>query len=387
MSLSKLEVVSYEPLGKLPDLFRFEDGREVKTLEDWKERRQELYRSAVELQYGTMPPEPEFLEVEPLFYNYHAELVFRVHTGTRAHPVSFRMQICFPKGVEGKREVLDHYEGPRFPVLINGDGSFISCFENRAHLLSNGIGYVVFDRTELAHDIKGEGRRKGPLYETYPDYTFGAIGAWAWGYSRCVDALLKLDMIEPEHIAFAGHSRGAKTAAIAGILDERASFVNPHQTCAGGCGCYRVHMEAVDDEGVLRRSERLSDIWANFGFWFGEGMGEYAEREQELPFDSHFIKALIAPRVLYVSEGTHDVWANPIGSWQTTMAAGEAYRFLGAEDKLFWSFRDGVHVRTAEDMERLGRLLRHVWYGEPLPDGLFETPFDEPELLFDRKEF
>ena len=27
MSLNKLEVVSYEPLGKLPDLFRFEDGR------------------------------------------------------------------------------------------------------------------------------------------------------------------------------------------------------------------------------------------------------------------------------------------------------------------------------------------------------------------------
>ena len=37
--------------------------------------------------------------------------------------------------------------------------------------------------------MQGEGRRKGQLYDAYPDYTFGAIGAWAWGYSRCVDAL------------------------------------------------------------------------------------------------------------------------------------------------------------------------------------------------------
>ena len=387
MSLNKLEVVSYEPLGKLPDLFRFEDGREVKTRADWEERRGELYRSAVELQYGTMPPEPEFLEVEPLFYNYHAELVCRVHTGTRAHPVSFRMQICFPKGCEGKREVLDHYDGPRFPVLINGDGSFMSTYRVDKIPCQNEIGYVIFDRTELAHDVKGEGRRKGPLYETYPDYTFGAIGAWAWGYSRCVDALLKLDIVEPEHIAFTGGSRGGKTAALAGVLDARASFVNPHITCAGGCACYRVHMEAIDHENKLRSSERLSDIFANFGFWFGEGMGEYVEREQDLPFDSHFIKALIAPRVLYVSDGAHDVWANPIGTWQTSMAAKEAYRFLGAEDNLYWSFRNGGHALTEEDMTRLCGLIRHVWYGDPLPDGLFETPFDEPELLFDRKEF
>lgn len=381
MSLNKLEVVSYEPLGKLPDLFRFEDGRKVETKADWEERRQELYRSAVELQYGTMPPAPEFLEIEPLYYNYHDTFIGRVHTGPRAHPVSFTIRILFPKGVEGKREVLDHYDGPRFPVLINGDGSFVSSYRNASIPVAHGIGYVIFDRTELAHDIKGEGRRKGPLYEAYPDYTFGAIGAWAWGYSRCVDALLKLDMVEPEHIAFTGASRGGKTAALAGVLDERASFVNPHITCAGGCGCYRVHMEAIDHEGVLRRSERLSDIWANFSFWFGEGMGEYAEREQDLPFDSHYLKALIAPRALYISEGAHDVWANPIGTWQTTMAAKKAYDLLGAENNLYWSFRNGGHAMTQEDMELLCRLIRHTWYGEALPDGLFETPFDEPELL------
>ena len=61
-----LHVTKYEVLGKLPDLMTFEDGTPVRTPTDWPRRRAELYKTAVELQYGTMPPKPEFLEVETL---------------------------------------------------------------------------------------------------------------------------------------------------------------------------------------------------------------------------------------------------------------------------------------------------------------------------------
>ena len=36
-------------------------------------------------------------------------------------------------------------------------------------------------------------------------------------------------------VTFTGHSRGGKTAALAGVLDERAAIVNPNETCAGSC--------------------------------------------------------------------------------------------------------------------------------------------------------
>ena len=83
------------------------------------------------------------------------------------------------------------------------------------------------------------------------------------------------------------------------------------------------------------RSETLADLLSKFDFWMGEGMQKYAECEAELPFDSHFLKAMVAPRTLFVSEAVHDIWANPIGSWQTTLAAGEAFKLLGAEDQLY----------------------------------------------------
>lgn len=47
----------YQLAGPLPDPFVFDDGTPVKTPADWTKRRQELYKSAVELQYGTIPPQ------------------------------------------------------------------------------------------------------------------------------------------------------------------------------------------------------------------------------------------------------------------------------------------------------------------------------------------
>ena len=55
-----LTVTKYNVLDKLPDPFLFDDGRRVATKEDWEARRTELYRSVIELQYGTMPPSPNF---------------------------------------------------------------------------------------------------------------------------------------------------------------------------------------------------------------------------------------------------------------------------------------------------------------------------------------
>ena len=367
-----LEVTSYEVLGKLPDLFQMDDGTRLTNPADWEKRRAEIYKTAVELQYGTMPPEPGFLEVETL-YDSAKTKSFRIITGTKAHPISFRMQVLPPKGKKSG-----------FPIIVDGDG----CFKYTTQTgyvdaaLDKGIGWALFDRTELAHDIQYEGRRKGDLYEVYPEYTFGALGAWAWGYSRCVDALLKLGLVDPEWIIFSGHSRGAKTAMLAGVLDTRATIVNPNETCAGGCACYRIHMSAKTLAGEDKPSETLANLIDKFGFWMGEGMQDYTERENELPFDSHFLKAMIAPRTLFVSEAAHDPWSNPIGSWMTTMAAGELFKFLGKEDNLYWYFRDGAHAHLPQDVEMLVSLINHKRKGTPLHEDFFRRPFEEKEFIF-----
>ena len=78
--MEMLKVTSYEVLGKLPELMRLENGKKVENADDWKARRAEIYKSAVELQYGTMPPAPEFLEVETLYVSKGSN-AYKITTG------------------------------------------------------------------------------------------------------------------------------------------------------------------------------------------------------------------------------------------------------------------------------------------------------------------
>lgn len=50
-------------------------------------------------------------------------------------------------------------------------------------------------------------------------------------------------------------------------------------------------------------------------------MKQYTGSEGNLPFDEHYLKALVAPRILVETESASDIWANIIGTWETAMAA------------------------------------------------------------------
>ncbi len=378
----EIKVKSYEVLGELPDPFEFDGGGRVKTEEDWQRRKAELYKSVIDLQYGTAPKN-EFLEVERI----HEALdhsVYRLHVGRKSRPMTFRMTLLLPNGVKNP------------PVIVDGDCCF-NYYMNKEWLnaaMSRGVAWALFDRTELVHDVYSScgcqpeklenvynydtGRGKGQFYDSYPECRCGAIAAWAWGYSRVVDALETIGLTDKNFVVFTGHSRGGKTCALAGALDERAVIVNPNETNAGACSCYRTRMTA-EVGGKIFRSEELKDVAGGFVWWFGDRLLDYADKPQELPFDSHELKAMIAPRTLFVSEAADDIWGNPIGSWQTTAAAKEAYAFLGAEDELFWYFRHGGHFHEIEDVEMLVSLIERRRNGKDSIDysKFFNAPFDE----------
>lgn len=393
-----VDVIKYDLMSKLPDPFLFNDGRRVESTEDWEERRKELYEKVVDLHFGGMPPEPEFLEVEPLCYG--AAFQYRIITGTQENPISFNFVLFKTKDSE------------KAPVIISGDLCFQRMYDKEIieTVTNNGINLVLFNRTELCPDISSynlaglqteetgeyklgkeiwdslqDGNCGGQIRKTYPEGTYSAVSAWAWGYKRCVDALEILGCVDTDFVAFTGHSRGAKTAALAGIVDERAKVVNPNATCCGGNSGYRIYMESKMEDGTIEVSERLDNICRLFPAWMGLGMREYVGREGDLPFDSHEFKAMIAPRILFVSEATHDTWANPVGSYQTTIAAGEVYKFLGCEENLYWYFRPGKHNQTPEDLGQLVNIINHVRKGEPINDKFYIRPFKEFPPAYDWK--
>ena len=365
-----IKVTEYNVLGELPDPFLKPDGTRASSIEEYEELKKEHYKSVVELQYGTIPPKPEFLTVQKMGKG-RKSTSYRVTTGRKDFPVSFTMRVFLPQTEE------------KCPVIVDGDLSF-DYITDEGYLdaaLDAGVGFAIFDRVELVPDVREVGRH-APLYDCYPEYTFGALGAWAWGYSRCVDALEQLDIIDNDWIAFSGHSRGGKTAMLAGILDERAKIVNPNETNAGSCSCYRIHMTAINEEGVEKRSETLAALLSKFDFWMGKDMQKYAECEEKLPFDAHFTKALVAPRTLLIGEAASDIWTNPIGTWMTTQAAGEVYKLYGKNENLIWYFRHGIHRHKPEDIKMLVSVIKHKRDGLPLNDEFYSTPFEEPELIY-----
>lgn len=369
-----MKITSYEVLGKLPDPFIFEDGRRVKSVEDWEERRKELIKPVVELQYGDLIPEPEFLEITPLTYpNTTGRMnIWRITSGTKERPVSFSIYAHKPEG-----------DGP-WPVVIDGDLCY-SCMQDPAiaqMFVDHGIMLVAFNRTEIVPDLRNPSRI-GNLYGTYPELKFGALAAWAWGYSRTLDALFELGLVDPTSVTFTGLSRGAKTAMLAGVLDERATIVNAEATCAGASSCYRIHMSALKEDGEEARSETLKDIIHAFPDWFGPDLIQYEDDEAALPFDAHTMKALIAPRVFFDSQAKSDIWAGPVNTYQTDIAAREVWKLYGKPENILWYWRSGGHAHTSEDFDMLIQIIENQRFGAPLCDKFWKTPFDPPAPIYD----
>jgi hypothetical protein len=229
-----------------------------------------------------------------------------------------------------------------------------------------------FNRVEFASDNYHNERNSG-IYPLYPDLDFGAVAAWAWGYHRCVDFLLTHESADSAKIAIVGHSRGGKAVLLAGATDERIALTAPNNSGCGGAGCYRWQCP---------ESEATADILRTFPYWFGPRLREFIGREDQLPFDQHSLKALVAPRALLTTEALGDLWGNPSGSWQTHAAAREAYRFLNAEEQIGIRYREGPHEHRLADWKALLEFADWQFDGKKPALSFDQNPFPDLPTAF-----
>ena len=350
-----------EILGALPDVLTFENGKKVTDIPAWEERRKEILEKAVLLEYGGMPPKPEVFRLEKL-----CEDSYRIHCGTKEKQISFCFDVYKPEG-KGKR-----------PVVLTGDAMYHRNCNDRVIEEANRRGFLVvkFNRCALAPDCYTSERTDG-IYPLYPELAFSAISAWAWGYHRVVDALLQLDFVDADRIAITGHSRGGKAVLLAGATDERIRYVNPNGSGTHGCGCYRYiqHNDCTlyNDE----RSEPLSFLFEAVPYWMGAGMRDYIGREAELPHDSHFFKALVAPRLFLETNACGDIWANPKGSYLSFLAAKEVWKLYGQERNCQTWYRNGVHRHGWEDFNALFDFMEADINSTPMPASMTRIPYED----------
>ena len=180
-----------------------------------------------------------------------------------------------------------------------------------------------------------------------------------------MDYLEKDKEVDAKHVALFGHSRLGKTALWAGAQDTRFSIVISNESGEGGAAISR------RDYG-----ERTKDLNTRFPHWFDGNFKKYSEREDEMPFDSHLLLSLIAPRGLYVASAEEDRWSDPRGEFLGAANASPVWELFGKKgigtmempglhqpvgDHVRYHIRAGKHDVTAYDWEQYLKFAAAEW--------------------------
>ena len=214
-----------------------------------------------------------------------------------------------------------------------------------AELFRRGYAIVTYNYQQCGAD-KADCRGTG-FFPAYPGYDWGDLAAWAWGMSRVVDYLQTQPFADKSRLIAVGHSRLGKATLIAGAFDERFAMVAPVGSGCAGTGAFRFN-------GDLRGGKQgLEDFTRRFPQQVCPRLAQFSGQVDKLPFDQHWLIALVAPRPLISAEALADTACNGNAVKQSFIAAKPVYEFLGVPDHLGVHFRPGGHAFTEDDWEAI----------------------------------
>ncbi len=338
-------------LDQLPDPFAMRDGSRVRTPADWRRRRAEIIAMLAHYEYGHTPPPPDNLRAVDVSTTSVLQGRGRLRRTTLEmgpdHRVRVRIGIYLPTRPAGP-----------VPVLLSVEPVWDESLQPVADLaLRRGYAFAGYVPQDLDPD---DDDRTNGVHPLYPEYDWATLAAWAWGAMRLLDYLNTLPEIDTDRVAITGHSRCGKTALLAGALDARFALVAPHASGCGGAASHRIDGPKCETLPMITEPER-------FHYWFHPRLRTFAGKEARLPFDQHFLRALVAPRPVVSIDGLDDLWANPLGTQQIGRATQPVYDFLGVAHRNVAHFRPGGHDTTLEDWRVLLDYCDHFLRGKPRP--------------------
>jgi hypothetical protein len=363
-------------IKKFPDPFILNNGTRVQTEDQWQLRRTEIKELLSDILYGHMPGHPDNITALVIQSTdlgggktlNRTKLIMTPNDSKKNITISFMVDIYIPVGA-----------GP-FPTVVHvGKDKLDAQEELNVQIMERGYMYVCYDHTELDPDTEGYDVN-GSCQKAYPNYDWGSIAVWAWGAMRVADYLLQESWViadgsdgypnvDKNILIIVGHSRGGKTALLAGAFDERFTMVVPSGSGCGGASSFLV-------QGFT--SENIASITSptRFKAWFQEDFGGYAWNEQNLPFDQHFLRALVAPRIILTTDGMGDFWVNPIGTQAIRNAAEPIFNFLNATVNNTIHYRAGGHGFTEEDCEVMLNLSDKLLLHKNVSGNFYMTPYN-----------
>ncbi|MBQ9796278.1 MAG: hypothetical protein IJW50_01020 [Clostridia bacterium] len=186
-------------------------------------------------------------------------------------------------------------------------------------LMDRGIAVAHFNYKDVTSDDNDFTNGIARLLSDRNDpHSAGKIALWSYTASQIATYLLENGYADPARLYVAGHSRLGKTALLTAARDER--FVGALVNCSGSCGA------AIAREKL---GETVAKICKTFPYWFCTHFHQYANRENEMPFDQHYLGALVAPRKLCIVTAEKDTWADTDAQYLMAEAADVIYREMG----------------------------------------------------------
>lgn len=348
-----------------PDLFTFNDGSHVMCKNCWKRRRPELLETLSREAFGITPEKPEkvtFTEIseDDKCASGHAVLKrLNIEFETEKGPFSFPMNLFVPaapkKAPSEYPATSKNFTLKKSPLilLINFRPDAYDMYYPAEEIIDHGFALGVIDYQSVTTDDADMTNGLAAMYSRRNDGTdWGKIGMWAFAMSRALDALETLPYLDTEKVTFIGHSRLGKTALWAGAQDERARFV-----VSNSSGCMGAAYERAKTEGA----ETVKNITTEFPFWFCENLKKYAGKTDEMPFDMHYLLALLAPRYLLVGSAEEDLWADPVNEKVCALGVQPVWDLYDQKDSIHYHLRTGVHFLGRPDwVEYLKFIEQHL---------------------------
>lgn len=343
------------PFPDYPELLKMKDGRPVTTPEMWwKQRRPEIVEDFEREVYGRVPPGAPKIEWRVVrsaqdkagpFPVIAREL--RGRAGNREFPeieVEIQMVVVTPAWIQQPVPLMILFGRPAFPsdpvppafarfaALAGPDPPAT------VQLIGAGWGYAILNPASIQAD-NGAGLTKGIIglvnrgRPRKPD-DWGALRAWAWGASRALDFLETDPSVDAKRVGIEGVSRFGKAALVTMAFDTRFAAALIGSSGEGGVKPHRRNFgEAVEN---LTGAGEYHWMAGNF-LKYGAADAVFGSKNAgDIPVDSHQLLALCAPRLVFVSYGIPEKgdarWLDQQGSFMAAVAAGPAWRLLGAKD-------------------------------------------------------
>ena len=312
-------------------------------------------------EYGYLPPKPNEISFDIIdsannnFAGkaYSKKVIINCKLGNK--DFSFPCYCAIPVK-EGKHPFFVH---------INFSNEMPHKYQPTEELIDNGFAVltvyhndVTKDDKDLTNGLAGvlypDGKRKNPT-------DAGKIAMWAWAAQRVLDfAETMPEKLDMSHACVCGHSRLGKTALLAGATDSRFKYVYSNNSGCSGAAITR-GKDGEDVEYICR----------TFPYWFCENYFKYAKREDEMPFDQHYLIAAIAPRFVMVGSAAEDIWADPQMEMLACYAASDAFKEgfvcenrLPEIDDMYldgnpaYHLRAGLHYFSRLDWQRFIEFVR-----------------------------